>query len=136
MVTGMERLDSVTLPLAGPDQCQPDRPSSSWSSAATPTRRSGRRRSRGPRPPARDLPDGLLGGIPAENHDIEETNARDTKLIVPLVLLVIALILIAVLRALVAPPYLIGHRPRLLRRHARPLPPWPSPWLQERRARL
>jgi putative drug exporter of the RND superfamily len=53
-------------------------------------------------------PGGLLGGIPVENLDIEQTNARDTKLIVPLVLLVIGLILIAVLRALVAPAYLIA----------------------------
>jgi RND superfamily putative drug exporter len=52
-------------------------------------------------------PSGLLGGIPAENYDIEQTNARDTKLIVPLVLLVVALILGLVLRALVAPAYLI-----------------------------
>ncbi|HYG95932.1 MAG TPA: MMPL family transporter, partial [Solirubrobacterales bacterium] len=52
-------------------------------------------------------PGGLLGGIPAENLDVEQTNARDTKLIVPLVLLVIGLILIAVLRALVGPAYLI-----------------------------
>jgi RND superfamily putative drug exporter len=53
-------------------------------------------------------PGGLLGGIPVENVDVEETNARDTRLIVPLVLLVIGLILIAVLRALVAPAYLIA----------------------------
>lgn len=53
-------------------------------------------------------PGGLLGGVPVENADVEETNARDTKLIVPLVLLVIGLILIAVLRALVAPAYLIA----------------------------
>jgi putative drug exporter of the RND superfamily len=53
-------------------------------------------------------PSGLLGGIPVENLDVEETNARDTKLVVPLVLLVIGLILIAVLRALVAPAYLIA----------------------------
>jgi putative drug exporter of the RND superfamily len=53
-------------------------------------------------------PGGLLGGIPVENLDIEQTNARDTKLIVPLVLLVIGLILIGVLRALVAPAYLIA----------------------------
>jgi RND superfamily putative drug exporter len=53
-------------------------------------------------------PDGLLGGIPAENLDVEQTNARDTKLIVPLVLLVVGLILIAVLRALAAPAYLIA----------------------------
>ena len=53
-------------------------------------------------------PGGLLGGVPVENLDIEQTNARDTKLIVPLVLLVIGLILIWVLRALVAPAYLIA----------------------------
>ena len=52
-------------------------------------------------------PDGLLGGIPAENYDIEQTNARDTRLIVPLVLLVVGLILAMVLRALVAPAFLI-----------------------------
>jgi RND superfamily putative drug exporter len=52
-------------------------------------------------------PSALLGGIPAENYDIEQTNARDTRLIVPLVLLVVGLILAAVLRALVAPLYLI-----------------------------
>jgi RND superfamily putative drug exporter len=49
-------------------------------------------------------PGGLLGGIPVENLDVEQTNSRGTKLIVPLVLLVVGLILIAVLRALVAPP--------------------------------
>ncbi|MGD9735648.1 MAG: MMPL family transporter [Solirubrobacterales bacterium] len=53
-------------------------------------------------------PAGLLGGIPAENYEIEQTNARDTRLIVPLVLLVVALILGAVLRALVAPLFLIA----------------------------
>ncbi|HEV7483333.1 MAG TPA: MMPL family transporter, partial [Solirubrobacterales bacterium] len=52
-------------------------------------------------------PSGLLGGIPAENYDIEQTNAADTRLIVPLVLLVVGLILAAVLRALVAPAFLI-----------------------------
>ena len=54
------------------------------------------------------VPGALLGGVPVENLDVEETNARDTKLIVPLVLLVIGLILIGVLRALVAPAYLIA----------------------------
>jgi RND superfamily putative drug exporter len=53
-------------------------------------------------------PGSLLGGIPAENLDVEQTNARDTKLIVPLVLLVVGLILIGVLRALTAPAYLIA----------------------------
>jgi RND superfamily putative drug exporter len=53
-------------------------------------------------------PHALLGGIPAENLDVEQANARDTGLIVPVVLLVVALILIAVLRALAAPGYLIA----------------------------
>jgi putative drug exporter of the RND superfamily len=53
-------------------------------------------------------PGGLLGGVPAENFDIEATNHRDTKLIVPLVLLVVGLILAALLRALVAPAFLLA----------------------------
>jgi putative drug exporter of the RND superfamily len=53
-------------------------------------------------------PGGLLGGIPAENYDIEQTNARDTRLVLPLVLLVVGLILVAVLRALTAPAYLLA----------------------------
>jgi RND superfamily putative drug exporter len=53
-------------------------------------------------------PRALLGGIPAENWDIEQTNARDTRLIVPLVLLVVGLILAGVLRALAAPLYLMA----------------------------
>jgi putative drug exporter of the RND superfamily len=53
-------------------------------------------------------PGGLLGGVPVENLDVEEANARDTKLIVPLVLVVIDLILVAVLRSLLAPAYLIA----------------------------
>ncbi len=52
-------------------------------------------------------PGALVGGIPAENLAVEKTNARDTKLIVPGVLIVVGLILILVLRALVAPAYLI-----------------------------
>jgi len=52
-------------------------------------------------------PNGLLGGIPAENYDIEETNRRDTELVVPLVLALVMLILAVVLRALVAPAFLI-----------------------------
>jgi RND superfamily putative drug exporter len=53
-------------------------------------------------------PSALVGGIPAENYDVEQTNARDTKLIVPLALLVVGLILMLVLRALVAPVFLIA----------------------------
>ncbi len=55
----------------------------------------------------RVAPSALLGGIPAENYDVEQANERDTKLIVPLVLAVVALILALVLRALLAPAYLI-----------------------------
>ncbi len=53
-------------------------------------------------------PSALVGGIPAENYDIEQTNSRDTKLIVPLVLVLVGLILAMVLRALAAPAYLIA----------------------------
>jgi RND superfamily putative drug exporter len=53
-------------------------------------------------------PAGLLGGLPAENWDVEQTNARDTRLVVPLVLLVVALILGALLQAVAAPLYLIA----------------------------
>jgi RND superfamily putative drug exporter len=52
-------------------------------------------------------PGALLGGIPAENYDVEQTNARDTRLILPIVLAVVGLILVAVLRALAAPAYLM-----------------------------
>jgi RND superfamily putative drug exporter len=52
-------------------------------------------------------PSALVGGIPAENYDVEQTNARDTRLIVPVVLILVGLILVLVLRALVAPVYLI-----------------------------
>ena len=53
-------------------------------------------------------PGALVGGIPAENLDVENTNTRDTQLILPVVLLVVAAILALVLRALVAPAYLIA----------------------------
>jgi RND superfamily putative drug exporter len=53
-------------------------------------------------------PSALVGGIPAENLDVERANARDTRLIVPLVLLVVGAILVLVLRALLAPVYLIA----------------------------
>ncbi len=53
-------------------------------------------------------PPSLLGGLPAENWDVERTNARDTRVVVPLVLLVVALILGALLQAIAAPLYLIA----------------------------
>ncbi len=50
----------------------------------------------------------LIGGLTAENHDTEVTVARDARLIVPLILLLILLILCVLLRALVAPLYLVA----------------------------
>ncbi len=52
-------------------------------------------------------PSALVGGIPAENYDVEQANTRDTKLIVPAVLLVVGLILALLLRALAAPAYMM-----------------------------
>ena len=106
--TGWKRLPTVQLALPAPAPDELGRGGRRPRPAREPLLQRGRRRGRGdPRPAARIDPGGLVGGIPAENYDIEQTNARDTKLIVPLVLLVVGLILAAVLRALVAPAYLI-----------------------------
>ena len=109
VVRGMQRLGSVQLALPAPVPGDPSQalvalvlhgnPYGSNAAEAVKQIRS--------RLHALD-PDGLLGGVPAENLDVEQTNSRDTKLIIPLVLLVVGLILIAVLRALVAPAYLIA----------------------------
>jgi putative drug exporter of the RND superfamily len=109
VVRGMQRLDSVQLALPAPipgDASQAlvalvlrGNPYGSEAGAAVEEIRN---RLHALSPAA------LLGGIPAENLDVEQTNDRDTKLIVPLVLFVVGLILIAVLRALVAPAYLIA----------------------------
>ena len=50
----------------------------------------------------------LLGGLTADNHDNLQALHRDAKLIVPLVLILILIVLIALLRCVVAPLYLIG----------------------------
>jgi RND superfamily putative drug exporter len=52
-------------------------------------------------------PQALLGGVPAENIDIQAANAHDTKLIIPLVLGVVLVILCVLLVAIAAPIYLI-----------------------------
>ena len=49
-----------------------------------------------------------VGGITAENYDNEQALSADAKLIVPLVLALILLVLIALLRCIVAPLYVIG----------------------------
>ena len=53
-------------------------------------------------------PDVLLGGPTAIERDLRVAAARDSKLIPPIALVVVLLILIALLRALVAPLVLIG----------------------------
>jgi RND superfamily putative drug exporter len=50
----------------------------------------------------------LIGGITAESYDNREALRSDARLIVPLVLLMILLVLIALLRCIVAPLYVIG----------------------------
>jgi RND superfamily putative drug exporter len=50
----------------------------------------------------------LIGGVTAEQHDNVEALTRDAKLIVPLVLGLILIVLIALLRCVVAPLYVIG----------------------------
>ena len=52
-------------------------------------------------------PAALLGGVPAENVDIQQANAHDTKVIIPLVLAVVLVILCGLLVAIAAPLYLI-----------------------------
>jgi putative drug exporter of the RND superfamily len=52
--------------------------------------------------------DTLVGGATAVEADLRDAAARDTKLIVPIALVVVFLILMVLLRALVAPLLLIG----------------------------
>ncbi|MGZ3099033.1 MMPL family transporter [Streptomyces sp. H72] len=57
----------------------------------------------------RDRLDGsYVGGPSTQQIDLEATNARDTTLVVPLVLLSVLLILVALLRSLVAPLILVA----------------------------
>jgi RND superfamily putative drug exporter len=52
-------------------------------------------------------PGAVVGGITAENVDIDKANARDTRVVVPGILLVVFVILVALLAALAAPSFLI-----------------------------
>jgi putative drug exporter of the RND superfamily len=56
---------------------------------------------------ARSVPGASVGGITAENVDVDATNARDTRLIVPTILALVLVILAVLLRALAAPAYLV-----------------------------
>jgi RND superfamily putative drug exporter len=53
-------------------------------------------------------PDALVGGQTAVEKDLRAANARDTRLIIPLVLLVVFVVLVVLLRAIVAPLLLIA----------------------------
>ena len=50
----------------------------------------------------------LVGGPTAQEYDLRQSTARDNVLIVPIALVVVFLILVALLRAVVAPLVLIG----------------------------
>jgi RND superfamily putative drug exporter len=50
----------------------------------------------------------VLGGLAAETHDTAEAVQRDTRLIVPLALVLITVVLVVLLRAVVAPLYLVA----------------------------
>jgi RND superfamily putative drug exporter len=52
--------------------------------------------------------DVLVGGPTAVNYDLEQTNARDLRLVVPLVLLAVFVVLALLLRSLAAPAILIA----------------------------
>ncbi|MFS8197066.1 MMPL family transporter [Streptomyces sp. CWNU-52B] len=55
-----------------------------------------------------ELKGSYVGGASAQQIDLEDTNSRDTKIVVPLVLVSVLLILIGLLRSLVAPFILVG----------------------------
>jgi RND superfamily putative drug exporter len=105
---GLERLDSVQLAVPVPPSSVTDVAALAIVLRGNPYSGEAADLVKGVRERLAEVaPGALVGGIPAENYDVEQTNARDTKLIVPVVLAVVGLILIAVLRALTAPGYLI-----------------------------
>jgi putative drug exporter of the RND superfamily len=105
---GLERLDSVKLALPVPPSSVSDEAALAIVLRGDPYSGEAADLVKGVRERLAEVaPGALVGGIPAENYDVEQTNARDTKLIVPVVLAVVGLILIMVLRALAAPGYLI-----------------------------
>ncbi|CAM5284689.1 MMPL family transporter [Streptomyces griseomycini] len=55
-----------------------------------------------------NLDGSYVGGPSAEQIDLKDTNARDTTIVVPIVLLSVLLVLVALLRSLVAPLLLVA----------------------------
>jgi RND superfamily putative drug exporter len=53
-------------------------------------------------------PGALVGGATATEHDLRDASARDTRLLIPLTLLIVFVILVGLLRALLAPVILIA----------------------------
>jgi putative drug exporter of the RND superfamily len=53
-------------------------------------------------------PGALVGGPTATEHDVREAAARDTRLLIPLTLVIVFLILVVLLRALLAPVILVA----------------------------
>ena len=105
---GLERLDSVKLAVPVPPSSVSDLAALAIVLRGNPYSGEAADLVKGVRERLHEVaPGALVGGIPAENYDVEQTNTRDTKLIVPVVLAVVGLILIIVLRALAAPGYLI-----------------------------
>jgi putative drug exporter of the RND superfamily len=106
---GLERLDSVQLAVPVPPSSVSDVAALAIVLRGNPYSGEAASLVKGVRARLAEVaPGALVGGIPAENYDVEQTNARDTKLIVPVVLAVVGLILIMILRALAAPGYLIA----------------------------
>ncbi len=106
-IEGLEGLSSVKLALPVPPSSVSDRAAIAIVLRGDPYSSEAVDQVEGIRDELREVaPSALVGGIPAENYDVERANARDTKVIVPAVLLVVGLILALVLRALAAPAYL------------------------------
>jgi RND superfamily putative drug exporter len=106
---GLERLDSVQLAVPVPPSSVSDLAALAIVLRGNPYSGEAADLVKGVRERLQEVaPGALVGGIPAENYDVEQTNGRDTRLIVPVVLAVVGLILIMVLRALAAPGYLIA----------------------------
>jgi RND superfamily putative drug exporter len=105
---GLEELDSVKLAVPVPPSSISDEAALAIVLRGDPYSGEAAELVKGVRERLQEVaPGALVGGIPAENYDVEQTNERDTRLIVPVVLLVVGLILMLVLRALVAPVYLM-----------------------------
>lgn len=105
---GLEALESVKLALPVPPSSISDEAALAIVLRGDPYSADAAEQVRGVRERLQEVaPGALVGGIPAENYDVEQTNERDTRLIVPIVLLVVGLILMLVLRSLVAPAYLM-----------------------------